>query len=142
MDPHSEQRSLAIIHIALVMGCLMFLVVAWNLGPLDATDRELSDIFLVLGAAALGLVPISFLVFRLKLREGPFMLEEPKGFGKLRAALIVHYALIEVPCMLNIVLLLITGSMVHAWLALACMAILVLRAPTAAMVQAWATGGN
>lgn len=137
MDQESERRSLTIIHLALVMGCIMFFGVAWSMGPLDNTAPELADVFSIVGTAALMLVPVSFAVLRRKLREGHAYFHDPSGRARLRAALILHYALIEVPCMLNIVLLLMTGGMLHAWLALACLAVLALRAPTSTRIQAW-----
>lgn len=137
MDQGSERRSLTIIHLALMMGCIMFLGVAWSMGPLDAPTPELTALYTGVGTAALLLIPLSFVVLRRKLREGSFLLHDNNSRARLRAALIMHYVLIEAPCMLNIVLLMWTGAMLHAWLALACLSVLALRAPTPARVQAW-----
>lgn len=139
MDAHSELRSLRLVHLALSAGCLFFLVVAHLMGPLEGTEQELKELPRLVGFASLALVPAAFAVFHHQIRKGPFDLQRMEHFGQLRAALIVHWALLEMPCILNTVLLLLTGALEHAMLAAGCLAVLALRAPTASRLLRWAT---
>lgn len=140
MDPFAEQRSLRILHLSMLAGCALFLGVS-HVVPLENTlGAELSGTLLIVGAASLVMIPVAFAVFRALLRQGPFDLHHPESLGRLRAALIMHWALIEVPCFLNLVLRMLTDSPVHAGLAVAAMAVLAFRAPTPSRLAHWAAG--
>jgi hypothetical protein len=140
MPPPDELRSLRILHLALLGGCGLFLAVAGLIGPLDQVDEDLAGALHVVGAAVLGLLPVAFVLFRIQLRKGPFDLAQADGFERMRALLITHWALIEAPCMLNLVLLMCTGAMLHAALAITCLVVLALRAPTPSRLAGWAAG--
>jgi hypothetical protein len=132
-DP--EIRHLRVLHLALVMGCVGFLGVAHYAGPVVAGDPSFpSEPFQIIGVVSLGLIAVSFTLFKSRVRQG-FV-----GIAPLRSALIVHWALIELPCMLNLVFYLLTGSLLHAGAAIIALAILAFRAPTTDRLHGWSTG--
>lgn len=140
MMPEQYLRSLRFLHLALVAGCALFMAVALAMGPEDGGEGGREDMFGILGLASLGMLPASFLLFRVRLRKAAQVLAMSEGMDALRSALVMHWALIEMPCMLNLVLLLLTGSMLHVTLALACLMMLILRAPTASRCEQWISG--
>lgn len=138
MQHTNEQRSLQILHGALCMGCVLFLAVLLYLnstnGPAVKDDLRVLE---YVGLASLMLVPLSFVLFHKRLAH---LRTAAAPFSTLRAALIVHWALIEGTCFFNAVVFLVTGSWVAFGAAVLALVILASRAPTQSRVVAWLTG--
>ncbi|WKZ65416.1 MAG: hypothetical protein QY325_11655 [Flavobacteriales bacterium] len=136
MLPEQEVRSLRILHMALITGCALFLAVASQFAARAPGMEGLATAFLAVGVVSMGLIVLSFLLFRRRMRMGidPSL---PEGSSALRTALILHWALIEAPCMLNTVLYLLTDSFAHAVLAASGLFVLVGRAPTETRFLRW-----
>ena len=139
MTTGEELRQLRIIHLSLCIGCLLLLVV---LGFLSVQGQvpsapEWAPALHLLGPVSLGLLVVSFALFRKK-----FILlgTTPSPAGDLRAALILHWALIELPCLLNALIFHLTGSLAALGCAGLALMVLVLRHPSPARVQRWSTG--
>lgn len=134
-----ELRSLRVLHGALCMGCILFLAVLIYLkstnGTIGDTDLEL----LVLpGIGSLALLPVSFLLFRKQIAQLQVPTTQP--FNALRAALIVHWALIEGACLFNAAIFLATGSWIAFGAAVLALVVLASRAPTETRTVQWLTG--
>lgn len=112
------------------------------MSPLTLVDEAMTPVLLLVGGASLLLIPVSFAVFARMLRSGPFHIALPGDLARLRAALIMHWAMIEMPCMLNVVLLLITNSAIHTALATASLAVLALRGPSLSRLLRWSMGNS
>lgn len=141
MAQPDDQRSLKVLHGALCVGCLMFLLVLIYLdrmnGPTGNADLK---ILAVPGLATLILIPLSFFIFRKRIQQ-PRSAVAISPIAELRAALIIHWALIGSACFANAVLFLLTGSWIAyaaAWIALV---ILISRAPTERRIDTWITVG-
>jgi hypothetical protein len=130
-----DRRSLRTQHFALCMGCALFLIVAWYLGPLGPAVPEVLG---WAGIAALLLVGLAFLLFRKGVARIP--LASGDGLAELRAALILHWALIESVCFFNAVIFLLNGAWMGLGAALFALLVLILRVPTDARIDAWLTG--
>jgi hypothetical protein len=141
MQQHSDRHSLRILHLALCAGCAFFLlVIVWvdsQQGPQG--DTELSRPMSVMGYAALGLVPIALLLFRKRVARIPGTITADP-LHDLRAALILHWALIEAACFFNGIVFMLSGS----WAAYTCacivLAVLLTRMPTDRRIDHWLMG--
>lgn len=103
-------RRLQIIHAALLVGCLTFLIiVAFVLAPEPADDLFIT--YLACGVALLG-VTASFLVFNQLLNGLHRHAQIDRRFERYVSASIVRYALIEGPLLFAIVSYLLEGSSV------------------------------
>lgn len=144
MNPPTDRRSLAFLHLALCLGCAFFLgVISWLwrdgtvplLGP--AGLPVLSWAGPVLAAV---LVPVAFTVFRTLLaRAAAAPSAEALGIA-VRNACITHWALLEGAVFANGVLFLLQADLLALGTAGVALAVLALRAPTPARWARWQEG--
>ena len=136
----TDLKGLRILHAALSIGCALALVMARFASP--APDIGLpwfSSQLELLATAALILIPISLFLFKRSL-VGVRASTGPAQSSALRAALIVHWALMEAPAMINAVLCFVEvgkGSFLAGWIAVA---FLISRFPDRPRVDRWCLG--
>lgn len=141
--PPTDRNTLLTLHRALCAGCGLFALVTLGMYftgtvPLHPDlPAELQWIGLLLGGA---LVPVAFAVLRsLLVRVGEDF--EVGALGRrVRAAGIMHWAVLEGGVLINLVLFLLTGSWVSFATALAILLVMVLRAPKEELYARWLTG--
>lgn len=139
MQHTDELRALRLLHGAPCMGCIMFILVLIYLdrtnGP--SGDRE-PGVLVVAGLSSLLLIPVSFMVFRGRI--GQLQQGSAEPFNALRAALIIHWALIEAAFFFNAVVFLVSGSWFVLGASALALAVLASRAPTEARIIDWISG--
>lgn len=140
MIGEEDRHTLKALHRALCMGCVLFLLVLAFLNHTNGAEMNPAPTFLVpFGLSSLLLLVPAFVLFNQRLaRMRAEVPNEP--FATLRAALIIHWALIEVSCFVTGVVFLLTGSWLVFCAALFAVATLAARAPTATRVAFWLTG--
>jgi hypothetical protein len=143
-DQEEFRRSLTILHLALCLGCAAFLgVTAYLWGkavtPLfsSGTIPWLSE----LGVATAVILPtIAVILFRRRIRS---VVEAGGGTDPLmpiRAACVMHWAVIESALLFNLVIFMLQAQPLHWGIAAALLVLMVLRAPTERRLQRWTTG--
>ncbi len=133
-----DRRALKVLHGALCIGCVSFLLVLVFLNNSNGAALDPAPTILVpLGLGSLLLIVPSFLLFHRRMER---MRSMPEPIAALRASLIMHWALIESTCFVNAVMFLLTGSWLAFGAAVFAVGVLVLRMPTDPRVDTWLTG--
>ncbi len=136
----TDLRGLRVLHAALVIGCVLALVVAGVASPAPHVDGPwFSGQFEVIGAGALALIPVSFVLFNRSL-VGVRANTGKAQQDALRAALIVHWALIEAPALINAGLCFVEVSKGNLLAGGVAVAVLVSRMPSRSRVDGWCLG--
>jgi hypothetical protein len=143
-DPTAMRRDLTALHLALCLGCAAFMGVTiylWSTGMVPLSGEEAVPELSVLALVAGVLLPaLAMLLFRQRIRALP--LGAP--FGELatgvRAACILHWALIEGALFFDLIVFMLQADTLHLGVSLALLALLVLRAPSERKLQRWLTG--
>ncbi len=142
-DPIEFRRSLTILHGALCLGCAMFMgVVAflWSEGTVPMGQGGLAVLSSVGLAAAVVLPTLAIVLFRQRIRALPLGTPFPELSNGVRAACILHWALIESALFFNLVIFMLSAMLPAAGLALVLLLLLILRAPSEKRIQRWLTG--
>lgn len=142
MTTDTDLRALRILHFSLVAGSIAFLAV-FTLARRqpDATDLpDLEHVFQLAGALAMTGVVVAFITFKRLLQQASIRNVSTDRFAAVRAALIVHWALIEGICMLNGIFYFLSGSLLNLGLAIAALVVLISRAPTRERLEKWMLG--
>lgn len=142
-DPIEFRRSLTILHGALCLGCAMFMgVVAflWSEGTVPMGQGGLAVLSNVGLAAAVVLPTLAIVLFRQRIRALPLGTPFPELSNGVRAACILHWALIESALFFNLVIFMLSAMLPAAGLALVLLLLLILRAPSEKRIQRWLTG--
>lgn len=142
-DPLEFRRSLTILHGALCLGCAMFMgvvVFLWSEGTVPMAEGELELLPNVGLAAALVLPTLAIVLFRQRVRALPLGAPFPELSNGVRAACILHWALIESALLLNLVIFMLTAKLPAGGLAVVLLLLLFLRAPSEKRIQRWLTG--
>lgn len=138
----TDLRALRILHFSLVAGSIAFLAVfiLARTQP-DAEDLpDLEAIFQLVGALSMTGIGVAFMMFKRLLQQGSASTISTDRFAAVRAALIVHWALIEGICMLNGIFYFLSGSLLNLGIAIAAMVVLIARAPTRNRLDKWMLG--
>ncbi|MBK8615127.1 MAG: hypothetical protein IPN85_17080 [Flavobacteriales bacterium] len=141
-DPIEFRRSLTILHGALCLGCAVFmgaLAFLWSEGTIPMGQGELAFLPNVGLAAAVVLPTLAILLFRQRIRALPWA-PFPELSTGVRAACILHWALIESALFFNLVIFMLSAMLPAAGLALVLLLLLILRAPSEKRIQRWLTG--
>ncbi|MCC7502424.1 MAG: hypothetical protein IT229_07830 [Flavobacteriales bacterium] len=142
-DPIEFRRSLTILHGALCLGCAMFMGVVtflWSEGTVPMGQGDLSVLSNVGLAAAVLLPTLAIVLFRQRIRALPLGAPFPELSNGVRAACILHWALIESALFFNLVIFMLSAMLPAAGLALVLLLLLILRAPSEKRIQRWLTG--
>lgn len=142
MPTEEDRRSLKVLHGALCMGCALFLLVLVFLGNMNSPALDPAPALLTpIGLASLLFIGLSFLMFSTRItRMHTTFTHDP--FTRLRADLILHWAMIEASCFANAVIFLLNGSWLVCGAALFALAVLAVRRPTDSRVDGWLTGSH
>lgn len=135
-------RALRILHFSLVAGSIAFLAV-FTLARREPDAEDLPDLeatFQLVGALSMAGVGVAFMMFKRLLQQGSASTISMDRFAAVRAALIVHWALIEGICMLNGIFHFLSGSLLNLGIAIAAMVVLIARAPTRNRLDKWMLG--
>ncbi len=142
-DPIEFRRSLTILHGALCLGCAMFMGVLaflWSEGTIPMGQGEIAFLPNVGLAAAVVLPTLAIVLFRQRIRALPLGAPFPELSNGVRAACILHWALIESALFFNLVIFMLSAMLPAAGLALVLLLLLILRAPSEKRIQRWLTG--
>ncbi|MBL0035146.1 MAG: hypothetical protein IPP26_05110 [Flavobacteriales bacterium] len=142
-DPIEFRRSLTILHGALCLGCAVFmgaLAFLWSEGTIPMGQGELAFLPNVGLAAAVVLPTLAILLFRQRIRALPVGAPFSELATGIRAACILHWALIEGALFVNLVVFMLTAMLPAAGLAVVLLLLLILRAPSEKRIQRWLTG--
>jgi hypothetical protein len=143
-DPVEFRRSLTILHLALCVGCALFLVVTaylWSDGAVPMMQGEAIPALSILGLVSAAAVPVlAMVLFRQRIRSLPVGASFDQLASGVRAAAIMHWALIEGALFFNVVVFMLQADTLHWGIGVALLMLLVLRAPSERRMQRWLNG--
>ena len=143
-DPGEIRRSLTILHLALCMGCTLFLGVTaflWNDGAVPMMSGKPVQALSVMGLVfAVGLPVLAIILFRRQIRSLLPGLGTPELAAGIRRACIMHWALIEGALFFNVLVFMLQADLEHWAIAAGLLVLLVLRAPSERRLERWMTG--
>ena len=143
-DTGELRRSLTILHLALCMGCALFLGVTaflWNDGAVPMMSGKPVQALSVMGlVSAVGLPVLAILLFRRRIRSLQPGMDVSELAAGVRQACIMHWALIEGALFFNVVVFMLQADVEHWAVAAGLLVLLVLRAPSERRLQRWMTG--
>jgi hypothetical protein len=143
-DPMDLRRQLALLHLALCLGCAAFMGVTaflWSTGTVPLSERDApTGLSTAALTVAVGLPLLAMVLFRQRIRNA-----SPGGAPQaqdmhVRAACVLHWALIEAALFFNLVVFMLHADTMHWGIAAALLCLMVLRAPTERRMQRWTTG--
>ncbi len=143
-DPVEFRRSLTVLHMALCMGCALFLGVTaylWSDGAVPMMKGEAMPALSILGMVSAAVIPVlAMVLFRQKIRSLPVGAPFAEQASAVRAATIMHWALIEGALFFNVVVFMLQADTLHWGIGVALLMLLVLRAPSERRMQGWLNG--
>lgn len=140
MVSQADLKSLRILHGALVLGCAFaFIVPVFLLPSTHPSLPVFSGTYEIPGAIALVLLPVSFALFNRSIRSVPAQMGRAQH-DALKAALIMHWAVIEAAALINAVFCLLEGGMANYFAGAIAVVVLALRAPTRKRTDQWCMG--
>lgn len=138
----TDLRTLRILHFGLVAGSIALLAV-FTLVRTQPAAKDLPDLeatFQLVGALSMAGVGVAFMMFKRLLQQASASNSSTDRLAAVRAALIVHWAMIEGICMLNGIFYFLSGSLLNLGIAIAAMVVLIARAPTRNRLDKWMLG--
>ena len=113
LSSHPQMRTIQIIHFAMITGMVMFLGVIGFLhssGSFDgASDDSLNQVlFMVSAAALITLIPISYLIYRNRLKAIPKSIGLEEKLEAYKTTNILQFALLDAAAMVSLVTFLLT----------------------------------
>lgn len=120
------------------MGVTAFL---WSTGTVPLSERDApTGLSTAALTVAVGLPLLAMVLFRQRIRNA-----SPGGAPQaqdmhVRAACVLHWALIEAALFFNLVVFMLHADTMHWGIAAALLCLMVLRAPTERRMQRWTTG--
>ena len=140
MIPETDLKSLRVLHGALVLGCAFAFIVPAFVLPVTHPGLPLfTGTYEMPGVVALALLPLAFVLFNRSIADVRTKTGKAQHEA-LRAALIMHWAVIEAAALINAAFCFLEGGTANYFAGAIAVVALAIRAPTRTRVDQWCIG--